>query len=78
MKRMYLRWVLLLGFGFVYQISILNAQIVRDDLTIKFIKSFIMGKQSKYLNLRLLMTMAIKAVMPKSLKESKYQVKNHQ
>ena len=44
MKRMYLRWVLLLGFGIVYQISILNAQIVRDDLTIKFIKKLYNGK----------------------------------
>ena len=44
MKRIYLKWVLLLGFGFVYQISILNAQIVRDDLTIKFIKKLYNGK----------------------------------
>ena len=44
MKRMYLRWVLLLGFGFVYQISILNAQIVRDELTIKFKKKIYPGK----------------------------------
>ena len=49
MKRMYLKWVLLLGFGFVYQISILNAQIVRDDLTIKFIKIYIEGNTSKFI-----------------------------
>lgn len=44
MKRMYLLWVLLLGFGFVYQISTVNAQIVRDELTIKFKKKLYNGK----------------------------------
>jgi hypothetical protein len=44
MKRMYLLWVLLLGFGFVYQISTVNAQIVRDELTIKFKKKIYPGK----------------------------------
>jgi hypothetical protein len=44
MKRMYLLWVLLLGFGFVYQISTVNAQIVKDELTIKFKKKLYNGK----------------------------------
>jgi hypothetical protein len=44
MKRTYLLWVLLLGFGFVYQISTVNAQIVRDELTIKFKKKIYPGK----------------------------------
>jgi hypothetical protein len=44
MKRMYLLWVLLLGFGFVYQINTVNAQIVKDELTIKFKKKLYNGK----------------------------------
>jgi hypothetical protein len=44
MKRMYLLWVLLLGFGFVYQISTVNAQLVKDELTIKFKKKLYNGK----------------------------------
>jgi hypothetical protein len=44
MKRITIRWVLILGFAFVYQLSILNAQIVRDELTIKFKKKIYTGK----------------------------------
>jgi len=44
MKRIAIRWVIILGFAFVYQISTLNAQIVRDELTIKFKKKIYTGK----------------------------------